>query len=153
MVERFERFSLALAELSRCWHKLAGEEMKVYGLKGAHALYLMTLSRYPQGITVPELCELCLKDKSDASRMLAILEDKGLVHKEGGYGGTVALTEAGRAAARQIRGRVDRAVEAAGQGLTNGERAVFYKALESIAANLRRLTREGIPQSEEKEGN
>lgn len=34
MVERFERFSLAIAESSRCWHKLAGEEMKVYGLKG-----------------------------------------------------------------------------------------------------------------------
>ena len=28
MIERFERFSLAIAEISRCWHKLAGEEMK-----------------------------------------------------------------------------------------------------------------------------
>ncbi len=152
MVERFERFSLALAEISRCWHKLASEEMGAYGLKGAHALYLTTLSRYPQGVTIPELCELCLKDKSDASRMLAILEAKGLVRKQGGYGGIVVLTEAGVQAARQVRGRVDRAVEAAGQGLTDRERVVFYKALDSIAANLRQLTREGIPQSEEKEG-
>ena len=74
MIERFERFSLAIAEISRCWHKLAGEEMKAYGLKGAHATYLTILYRYPAGITVPELCELCLKDKSDASRMLAILK-------------------------------------------------------------------------------
>lgn len=152
MVERFERFSLAIAEISRCWHKLAGEEMRPYGLKGAHALYLMILDRYPQGITIPELCELSLKDKSDASRMLAILEEKGLVRKQGGYGGTVALTEAGHSAARQVRGRVDRAVEAAGQGLTNGERATFYRALDSITDNLRRLTREGIPPTEEKEG-
>ena len=79
MVERFERFSVAISEISRCWHKLASEEMRPYGLKGAHALYLTTLQRYPQGITIPELCELCLKDKSDASRMLAILEEKGLV--------------------------------------------------------------------------
>ena len=92
MIERFERFSLAIAEISRCWHKLAGEEMKAYGLKGAHATYLTILYRYPAGITVPELCELCLKDKSDASRMLAILEGKGLVRKEGGYGGAVLLT-------------------------------------------------------------
>lgn len=146
MVERFEKFSLSIAEISRCWHKLAAEEMKVYGLKGAHALYLTTLYRYPQGITVPELCELCLKDKSDASRMLAILEKKELVRKEGGYGGTVQLTEAGLQAARQVRSRVCRAVEEAGKELSAEEREIFYKALGSITENLQRLTCEGIPQ-------
>ena len=138
MIERFERFSLAIAEISRCWHKLAGEEMQVYGLKGAHALYLTTLYRYPEGVTVPELC--------DASRMLAILEKKGLVRKEGGYGGKVVLTETGLQAARQVRGRVCRAVEEAGRDLTPAEREAFYKALESITGNLRRLTSEGIPE-------
>ena len=146
MVERFEKFSLSIAEISRCWHKLAAEEMKVYGLKGAHALYLTTLYRYPQGVTVPELCELCLKDKSDASRMLAILEKKELVRKEGGYGGTVQLTEAGLQAARQVRSRVCRAVEEAGKDLSAEEREIFYKALGSITENLQRLTCEGIPQ-------
>lgn len=146
MVERFEKFSLSIAEISRCWHKLAAEEMKVYGLKGAHALYLTTLYRYPQGITVPELCELCLKDKSDASRMLAILEKKELVRKEGGYGGKVQLTEAGLQAARQVRSRVCRAVEEAGKDLSAEEREIFYKALGSITENLQRLTCEGIPQ-------
>ena len=146
MVERFEKFSLSIAEISRCWHKLASEEMKVYGLKGAHALYLTTLYRYPQGITVPELCELCVKDKSDASRMLAILEKKELVRKEGGYGGTVQLTEAGLQAARQVRSRVCRAVEEAGKDLSAEEREIFYKALGSITENLQRLTCEGIPQ-------
>lgn len=146
MVERFEKFSLSIAEISRCWHKLASEEMKVYGLKGAHALYLTTLYRYPQGITVPELCELCLKDKSDASRMLAILEKKKLVRKEGGYGGKVQLTEAGLQAARQVRSRVCRAVEEAGKDLSAEEREIFTKALGSITENLQRLTCEGIPQ-------
>ena len=37
MIDRFERFSVAIAEISRCWHKLATEEMKKYGLKGSHA--------------------------------------------------------------------------------------------------------------------
>ena len=146
MVERFERFSLAIAEISRCWHKLAGEEMQVYGLKGAHALYLTTLYRHPEGVTVPELCELCLKDKSDASRMLAILEKKGLVRKEGGYGGKVVLTEAGQQATRQVRERASRAVEEAGRDLTPAELETFYKALESITGNLRRLTCDGIPE-------
>ena len=78
--------------------------------------------------------------------MLAILEKKGLVRKEGGYGGTVALTAAGRAAATQVQQRVRRAVEAAGDGLSDEERAAFYRALEAIARNLRTLSREGIPE-------
>lgn len=150
MVERFERFSVAIAEISRCWHKLAGEEMKAYGLKGAHATYLATIRRFPEGITVPELCELCMKDKSDASRMLAILEEKGLVCKEGrhksGYGGAVRLTEAGLEAAEHVRRRASRAVEIAGRDLTDAEREAFYRALDSVVGNLRALTREGIPE-------
>lgn len=145
-VERFERFSRAIAESSRCWHKLAGEEMKPYGLKGAHATYLTILLRHPEGVTVPELCELTLKNKSDASRMLAILEEKGLVSKQGGYGGRVVLTEAGRQAADQVRQRASRAVEEAGRDLTEAQRENFYRALESIADNLRRLSQEGIPR-------
>lgn len=150
MVERFERFSVAIAEISRCWHKLAGEEMKAYGLKGAHATYLVIIRRFPEGITVPELCEQCMKDKSDASRMLAILEEKGLVRKEGphkgGYGGTIRLTEAGLEAAEHVRRRASRAVEIAGKDLTDAEREAFYKALDSVVSNLRVLTRDGIPE-------
>ena len=150
MVERFERFSVAIAEINRCWHKLAGEGMKAYGLKGAHATYLVIIGRYPQGITVPELCEQCAKDKSDASRMLAILEEKGLVRKEGphksGYGGTIHLTEAGRQAAEHVRRRAGRAVEVAGKDLTDAQREAFYGALDSIIGNLRVLTKEGIPE-------
>ena len=150
MVERFERFSVAISEISRCWHKLAGEEMKAYGLKGAHATYLAIIARYPQGITVPELCDQCMKDKSDASRMMAILEKKGLVRKESphksGYGGTIHLTEEGRQAAEHVRRRASRAVEIAGKDLNDETREIFYSALDSIIGNLRVMTKEGIPE-------
>ena len=56
--------------------------MTKYGLKGPHATYLTTLYRYEEGVTAPQLCELCGKDKSDVSRMVSILEEKGLVTKE-----------------------------------------------------------------------
>ena len=62
MIHRFARFTLAVSEISRCWHKLAGEELAKYGLKGPHAIYLTAMYRYPEGITVPQLCELCGKD-------------------------------------------------------------------------------------------
>ena len=63
MVDRFERFSLAIFEISRCWHKLAAEEMAKYNLKGPHAMYLTTLCKYPEGITAPMICQYCGKDK------------------------------------------------------------------------------------------
>ena len=55
MLERFERFSLAIFEISRCWHKLAAAELAPYGLKGAHAIYLTMMYRCGEGITAPQL--------------------------------------------------------------------------------------------------
>jgi len=150
MVDRFEHFSLAINEISRCWRKLAAEEMKKYSLKGSHATYLSTMYHYPNGISVPQLCELSGKDKSDASRMLAILEKKGLVckHEVDGslYRGLLVLTEEGRLAAEHVRRRAAKAVEQAGGGLDDETREIFYKALDSITARLTELSRKGIPE-------
>ena len=150
MVERFERFSFAILEIYRHWHKIAAEEMGTYGLKGAHATYLLAISRHEEGVTAPRLCELCGKDKSDVSRMVAILEEKGLVRKESvhqkGYGGRIKLTHAGESAAEQVRRRAALAVELAGKDLTEDKRQIFYEALEQIADNLRVISKEGLPE-------
>ena len=149
MVDRFARFSLAIFEISRCWHRLAAEEMAAYGLKGAHAIYLTTMYRGGDGVTGPQLCELCGRDKSDVSRAVAILQEKGFVTKEGVnqslYRGLLKLTEQGRAAAEQICRRASLAVELAGGDLSEEERTCFYRALESIAGRLREISREGLP--------
>ena len=99
---------------------------------------------------MPQLCELCGKDKSDASRMLAILEQKGLVKKQvvdgSHYRGKLQLTVEGKLAAEHVCRRASRAVEAAGRDLTKEEREFFYRSLDSITANLRELCKEGIPE-------
>lgn len=150
MVDRFERFSYAISEISRYWHKLAADEMEKYGLKGPHSVYLTTMYRYPEGITAPQICDLCGKDKSDVSRMMSIMEKKGLVKKEGIYQslyrGVFKLTEEGKAAAEHVRQRASLAVEIAGKELTDEKRTIFYEALESITANLRELSKEGLPK-------
>lgn len=124
--------------------------MLKYGLKSPHATYLTTIYKYPQGITVPQLCEVCGKDKSDASRMLAILEKKGLVEKQSVdgsmYRGLLVLTDEGKTAAEHVCKRASLAVDMAGKDLTDETRAIFYKALESIVSNLRELSRKGIPE-------
>lgn len=151
-MERFERFSFAISEISRYWHKLTAEEMEKYGLKGTHSVYLLAMYRYPDGITATQLCELCSKDKSDVSRMMSIMEKKGLVIKEGIhqnlYRGVFKLTKVGKKAARQVKSRASLAVEIAGRELNDETRTVFYQALESIVHNLRELSEKGLPDRE-----
>ena len=148
MVDRFEKFSLAISEISRYWHRIAAEELKPYDLKSPHAVYLTTLYRYPDGITAPRLAELCGKDKADVSRMMSIMESKGLIIKEGKhaklYGGTLKLTEQGQLAASQITTRAELAVQQAGEGLTDEKRSIFYEALDTITANLQRIAQDGL---------
>ena len=151
MLNRFVRFSLAIAEIDRCWHKLAAEEMAKYDLNSPHAVYLNTLYQYPEGITAAKLGELCCKNKADVSRMVSILEKKGLVRKEavGGnlYRAKLLLTVDGKLAAEHVQGRAALAVELAGSGMTDAERETFYRCLEQITANLQTLSKEGLPQA------
>jgi len=150
MLSRFARFSLAISEIDRCWHKLAAEEMAKYDLNSPHAVYLTTLYQFPEGITAARLGELCCKNKADVSRMIAILEKKGLVRKEavGGnlYRARLLLTEEGRLAAEQVQERAAVAVELAGSGMSEEEREVFYRCLERITTNLQTLSKEGLPR-------
>ena len=147
MVDRFERFSFAIFEISRYWHKITTEELARYGLKGPHATYLTTMYRFEDGITAPQLCELCGKDKADVSRAMSLMEEKGLVKRDGAaYRGKLMLTGEGKAAAEHVRRRAALAVEMAGKDLTDESRVIFYQALESITANMRELSKEGLPQ-------
>ena len=150
MLERFETFSLAISEISKYWHKLTTDEMKKYGLNGPHSIYLLVMSKHEEGLTAPQICELCGKDKADVSRTMSIMEQKGLVTKEGAnpslYRGLLKLTEEGKKAAHYVAERARLAVEIAGRGLSEENRRIFYEALGIIAVNLRDLSKKGLPE-------
>ena len=82
-MDRFETFSLALFSISRCWNKIAGEEMRRYGLKGVHAFYLVTILRHDGELTAANLRELCGRDKADVSRSVSAMESMGLLSRTG----------------------------------------------------------------------
>lgn len=150
MISRFERFSSAISEISRYWHKIAADEMTKYGLKGPHAVYLITMYRYSDGITSAQLCELCRRDKSDVSRAISVMEEKGLIKREGVnqnlYRALLKLTDEGRTAAEHICERARIAVETAGTGISDEHRIIFYETLELIASNLQTISEEGLPR-------
>ena len=148
MIGRFETFSFALENLSSSWSKIATEELKPFGLKGAYVLYLIALYKHDEGLTSANLCELCNKDKADVSRGIKALESKGLVVREdvagNGYRAKITLTEQGKKTTMALRERIKLAVERGGYGLSDEQRENFYAALEIIAANLKEMSKGGL---------
>lgn len=148
MTDRFERFTIAISEISRYWHKIAGDVMEEYGLKGTHAIYLTVMQQYKNGITSAALCDICGKDKSDVSRLISIMEKKGLVVREGAsnYRAMLKLTEKGEKLADLVKKKASTAVEIAGKDLSQENRRIFYEALDTITTNLRTISKNGLPE-------
>ena len=62
--------------------------------------------------------------------------------------GPLVLTDAGKAAARNVNEVAGRAVDLAGAGLNDAQRAVFYHVLGVIAQNLHTISRNGLVEKE-----
>ena len=143
MVERFEKFSLSIAELYHFLHKITRVEMEEYGLGGPHAIYFFILYRYPDGITGAEISEYTFRNKSDVSRAIATLEKKGLVTKKGEktnrYRAKIALTPLGIEAAEKLRERAKIVISAVSDGISDENRATLYESLYIISANMRKI--------------
>ena len=148
MVGRFEAFTLGLSEIMSSWNKIAADEMSHFGLKGAYVIYLIALYKHPEGLTSANLSEMCNRDKAEVSRAIKTLEAKGLVERENttvnGYRAKITLTTQGRESTKALRERVKLAVEKGGEGLSEEERDSFYSALETISANLKKISKEGL---------
>lgn len=150
MVTRFEQFSASVSCIYRCIQKIERVEMAKYELKGPHAQCLLAMSRYPDGITSSQLCTVCDKDKAAISRTVAELEREGLVERclkgSNRYRAQLTLTAQGEEAARRVGERAKLAVEKAGEGMTDEQRAIFYKVLDLIAGHLQTICEEGLEE-------
>ena len=150
MISRFEQFSLIISGIHRKLQKIERAEMVKRGYKGAFAQYLATLSRYEEGLTSTELCEICDKDKAAVSRIIAEMEEKDLVQREKkvvrSYRSKITLTEKGKETADFVAKRAEAAVEAvSGSVMTDEQREFFYAILDNLHKNLQKVGTEGIP--------
>ena len=148
MLNRFEQFVSSISCINRYIQKIERDEMARYGLKGPHAQYLIAMNRFPDGVTAAQLSGICEKDKAAVSRAVSELETGGLIYRAGdnstGYRAMLMLTEHGRTAASKLIRIAELAVEKAGAGLSDEDRAVFYASLNRIATNLRQISLEGL---------
>lgn len=150
MVHRYERFSSAVAGISRCIQKIESEEMERYGLKGSYAQYLAALRRCEGGLTVSQLSELCVKDKAAVSRAVSEMEQKDLILREATgdnlYRAAIVLTDKGTEIAEYVARRATAAVDLASKGLSEDDRRVLYYALDLISTNLKDICKKGLPE-------
>lgn len=150
MIDRFERFTLSIFSISRYWNKIATEEMKKYGLRGAYALYLIMIAGYEGNLTASKLADLCQRDKADVSRAMSIFQEKEILepYKGARYRATLTLTEKGKEIARQINSRAGLALQQAGKGLSEELRENMYQSLDIIADNMREICESGLTEKE-----
>ena len=152
MVSRYESFSTCISCMYHDIQRIDRAEMARYGLKGPHAQCLLAMSRYPEGITSVRLCQICEKDKAAISRIVAELEQMGMVrrteHNGTRYRASLTLTEQGQTAAKAVEEKARLAVERAGAGLDDKSREVFYSVLALIAGNLHAICKNGLTEAE-----
>ena len=139
MKERFETFTVLINKISRNVKKIKNQEMAEYGLRSTHVscLYYLYSKR---SVTATELCEKCEEDKATISRSLDFLESNGYLTCDAKhakrYRSPLVLTEKGMEAGKRITDKVNRVLEKTGIGLTEEERAAFYRYLSIISRNL-----------------
>lgn len=153
MLNRFEKFTFFIEEVSRVLHKIMADEMDRFGLKGPSSIYLILLAMHPEGMTVSAISDRCGRDKADVSRTLAQLEKKELARKSrvnnSNYRALITLTEKGEDAAASLRKIAKSAVEHASVGVSDEDRETFYTTLEIIYTNLCIMSRDGVPDGED----
>lgn len=144
MLQRFESFVITINQIYRNIQKLKTREMTEMGLKGTDVMCLFKLDRYEEGLTSAELSTLCMEDKAAISRAVSLLVEKGLItyvdsDSKRKYRAKLILTEEGKNVSARITALISAAVAKGGDGLTDKERAIFYKVLKTISDNLENL--------------
>ena len=153
MDERFEMFTVLIAEIGWCIYRIKAEEMQEFALRGSHVNCLYYLYKRRE-LTAKELAGESGEDKANVSRAVKYLEDGGYLtcpdsaHKR--YQSPLALTEKGKLVGERIAAKVDGILERASEGLTEEERAAMYRALGRICDNLRAICAGYEKDAEEK---
>ncbi len=148
MNQRFETFTVLIAKINRNLRRLKNQEMAEYDLRGAQVMCLYYLA-LDESLTAAELCERCEEDKATISRSLDHLEKCGFVLRSASgtrrYKSPLTLTtlghEVGVKVIEKVSGTLDKVSEI-GAGITDEDRATFYRCLGTISDSLEQIANE-----------
>ncbi len=136
MEDRFNKFTLKILMLNRYVGAIKNIEMKEFNLKGIHSAILNNLY-FNDGITSAMLTKDIIEDKAAVSRALKELYDKKLIAYQGKkYNAKIILTDTGKEIALSVINKINMAVLAGGDSLSEEKRQIFYESLDLICKNL-----------------
>ncbi|HPW53001.1 MAG TPA: MarR family transcriptional regulator [Erysipelotrichaceae bacterium] len=142
MQDRFGTFSLLINRISRNIYRIKNKEIAAFNLKSTHVSCLYHLYKN-DGLTATDLCQRCEEDKAAVSRSLDYLEKNEYVicksEQPKRYKSPFYLTAKGREVGKEIIDKIDKILDAVGSGLTEEERALFYRYLSSISNSLENI--------------
>lgn len=145
MNERYEKFTLDIAQIHSNIQRIKAEEMREFGLTARHVNCLYYLYQNPDGALLKDIVRECGEDKASVSRTLAALKDKGLVRQpeEDGrkYRRRIELTQAGLNVAKSVERKISDAVDYTGKDLSDSERTAFYDTLSHLSERLNDYTK------------
>lgn len=146
MQERFETFTVLINRISRNIRKIKNQEMAEYNLRSVHVSCLYYLYIH-EGATATDLCERCEEDKATISRGLDYLENNGFItrnpERTKRYNSPLILTDKGNEAGKKITDKINGVLDAISDGLTDEERAAFYRSLSIISESLEAVSKNG----------
>lgn len=142
MKERFQTFTVLVANLNRCIYRIKTEEMAEYNLKSSHVSCLYYIFKNG-ALTATELCDLCGEDKANISRALKYLEDNGYLIADPNstkkHLRPIELTFNGYKIGKSISQKIDQILTYASEGLSEETREIMYQGLNLINDRLSRL--------------
>ena len=139
MYERFETFTVLIAKISRNIKKIKIREMAEHDLRSVHVscLYYLYIC---ESLTATELVERCEEDKATISRAIDYLETNGYLVSDTSVGKRyktpLILSERGREVGEKIAAKIACVLDEISVGLTEEERAAFYRSLMIISDSL-----------------
>lgn len=138
MIQRFQDFVSGISGCYKYIQHIKSMEMAEFGLKGAHVMCLFFLHQNPEGLTAARLCQLCAEDKAAISRTISTLQKDGYISvSDKKYRALLQLTQKGNQVAQQVTQLIEQWVDFGGSGLSEEDRAAFYRVLDLISTNLR----------------
>ena len=156
MKERFETFTVLIAEISRNIRRIKNQEMSEYGLRSNHVSCLYYLYTETE-LTATELCDRCKEDKATISRTLEHLEENDFItygaNQSKRYKTPILLTPKGEEVGKIIAERIHSILSEFFVGLTEEERVEFYRCLSIVSESLEKCANKSQSQEIMNENN
>lgn len=142
-MDRFDKFTGLILNISRCIQKIKNSEMASLGLKGKQVQCLFHLYSCKEGASVTKLSMLCGEDKGAISRTIKELENEGYVFldEQGNkkYKNHIKLTEKGNEVGMVIFEKIGYMLGLGSAGIKEQDRSKLYDMLSQISNNLQKI--------------